>query len=157
MISLKEWAGIFSSARTRLPTELRQAVVANAELAKGIAKASIGNLQPERAVGPPVPSVFPAWPALADKTIGDKTRLGFGPPDWEPLYRTGQGQASIEAVAVGLTGGVVSNDKVMFYHEVGTSLMPPRPVFAPAVALTMPMFEKMLGALAVNVLMPVRK
>lgn len=51
------------------------------------AKREIGHYQ--QAAGP-----FPKWPKLADKTVEEKTRLGFAPPD-NPLKRTGEMRDSI--------------------------------------------------------------
>ena len=153
---MKQWADQFAAARARTPTDLSIAVAANAVLGANIARAEIGTLQPSLTISDPLPVYFPAWAPLADATIADKAGMGFGPPEYEPLRRTGQLEASIEGVAEGLTGAVVSNDQVMVYHEFGTPKMPPRVVLARAVAITQPIFAKELAKIAVSLLKPVR-
>lgn len=73
---------------------------------------------------------FVAWAELADSTIADKERHGYGTPD--PLLRTGDMRDSIERRVeqsgfMGVTKGAVgSNSDIAVYQELGTAKMPPR-------------------------------
>lgn len=73
---------------------------------------------------------FVAWAGLADSTLADKDRKGYGTPD--PLLRTGDMRDSIERRVeqsgfLGVTEGAVGSDSdIAVYQELGTSKMPPR-------------------------------
>jgi HK97 gp10 family phage protein len=154
MITTGQWLAHFRAARARIEPELGMAVKTVAELGAEVAKAYLGHLAPSLSMGSPVPVHFPAWDPLAPSTIEDKAGLGFGPPDYAPLYRTGEMQESISGSAVGLTGVVGSTDPVAVFHEFGTSKMPPRPFLARAVADVTPVLNVELGRVAVSILKP---
>jgi hypothetical protein len=78
-----------------LHTELYAAMERAAVLIEREAKREIGHYQ--RAAGP-----FQAWAPLKPRTVKEKTRLGYSPPD-NPLLRTGKMRADINH-AVRLTG-----------------------------------------------------
>ena len=101
--------------RSELPRIVRVTVIHAAQLARG----KIGTRQPD-------------WDSLAPRTIRDKTKLGFGGPDYSPLERTGAMRESILTEFAGLTGRVYSTDPKMVYSELGTSREPPRPVLIPS-------------------------
>lgn len=69
------------------------------------------------------------WPALADATVAEKSRLGYtnriSPTD--PLYRTGELRISISYTvdANGVTLG--STDPIAPFQEDGTHTIPARP------------------------------
>ena len=92
-------------------------------LVQAEAKAEIGNYQDGA-------GSFAPWAMLADSTVSEKERLGYGPPD-NPLLREGDLRDSIDH-SVGFEGmgaveGVVgSNDPVAEYQELGTERIPPR-------------------------------
>lgn len=73
---------------------------------------------------------FVAWAGLADSTLADKERQGYGVPD--PLLRTGDMRDNIERRVeqsgfLGVTEGAVGSDSdIAVYQELGTSKMPPR-------------------------------
>lgn len=87
------------------------------------AKEEIGVYQP--AVGP-----FEAWAPLAESTKADRVRSGYTEDD--PLERSGELKNSIESEVVGLAGLVGTKSEIGFWHEVGTSSIPPRPFIGPA-------------------------
>lgn len=67
---------------------------------------------------------FVAWAGLADSTLADKDRKGYGTPD--PLLRTGNMRDSIERRVeqsgfLGVTEGAVGSDSdIAVYQELGT-------------------------------------
>lgn len=74
------------------------------------------------------------WEPLADSTTKQKERLGFGgPPDYDPLLRTGEMRDSVQGRSSGTVGEVFSDDPKIIYSEFGTAREPPRPVLEPAV------------------------
>jgi hypothetical protein len=103
---------------------------------------------------------YGGWPALAESTIVQKTRLGYvgNVSATDPLLRTGHMRASIEAKAEvsaeGATGVVGSNDKVAVYQEMGTSRIPPRPFLATSLMGSQRRAEKAFGEMAVLSLVP---
>lgn len=156
MLTLGEVGEFLRASAARAEGELEALVVETAAWAAVEARGYVGHLQPE-------------WPALSDATIEGfthaygfyikgKRELGFASPDFEPLLRTGQGQDSIEAIADGLTGGVVSDDPIMLYQEMGTPNarypIPPRPTMALAVKKAMPTLLDEMEQLAVSLLLP---
>lgn len=76
------------------------------------------------------------WPALAESTVEEKTRLGFTGQvsETDPLLRTGELRASITATADpdGITLG--STSPIAAWMEQGTMHVPARPFLAPTVA-----------------------
>lgn len=112
-----------------------------ARLIEADAKTQIGYYQPE--VGE-----FPAWAPLAESTEAQKASMG-APPD-APLLRTGALYASIQREVQDKEAVVGSTDPVMIYHEFGTSKMPPRPVFGPAVERQRPAITQAIGRTVVN-------
>lgn len=104
------------------------------------AKAEIGHYQ--SAVGP-----FQDWAELADSTEQDKAMHGY--PVDAPLLRTGEMRDAIthdvdmlEAIIGTMDEGA---GKILKYHEVGTSKMPPRPVLGPALFKNKEFIQKTMG------------
>lgn len=67
------------------------------------------------------------WDELKDATQRARERQGYEPND--PLLVTGELKESVECKVKGRSGFVGSNDPIMFYQEIGTETIPPRPVF----------------------------
>ncbi len=86
-ISIEEAVLKLAEVEIALHAELRAGLERGAVIIEREAKREIGHYQ--RAAGP-----FAAWPKLKDKTVEEKTRLGFSPPD-NPLLRTGGLRAGI--------------------------------------------------------------
>lgn len=156
MITFGEAAEFYRQAARQVEVDLHEVVVNVAASASERAKGYIGHLQPE-------------WAPLSDATIEGfmhpagfwitgKRDLGFAGPDYEPLERSGQMRDSIEPFADGLTGGVVSDDKVMLFQEMGTPgaqfPIPPRPVLALALMHGVPDIVELCGQVAVRALVP---
>lgn len=156
MLTLKQWGDQMAAARKRVPLELEIVVASTAKLGGEVARGEIGTLQPSLTIASPFPARVEAWETLAFKTISDKIDLGFGPPDYDPLFRTGEMEASIEGVSEGLTGAIVSSDRIMVYHEFGTTKMPPRPVLARALITVMPSLREALLRVSAGLLKPLR-
>jgi hypothetical protein len=76
---------------------------------------------------------FPAWAELADATKQDRVREGYAEND--PLLRSGETRDSIESQIQDMEGVVASDSDILYWQEVGTEHIPPRPVMGPA-ALT---------------------
>lgn len=74
---------------------------------------------------------FPAWEELAEATKEDRLAQGYS--ENEPLLRSGELRDSTSHTSEPLEAVIGSTDPVMVFHELGTSKMPPRPVFGPAV------------------------
>jgi HK97 gp10 family phage protein len=111
-----------------------------AKLIEDSAKDEIGHLQPE--VGP-----FPAWSPLTQSTISEKIRLGYVyNEDYNPLYRTGELQASISHTVNANEALIGSTSPIMIYHEFGTYKMPMRPVIGPAAYKNKYNIEAILGS-----------
>jgi hypothetical protein len=74
------------------------------------------------------------WPRLKDSTIAIKRRLGqgmnFNPSS--PLFATGDYKADINFKVEGNVVSVGTDLEYVQYVEHGTSKMPPRPLFKPA-------------------------
>lgn len=86
---------------------------------------------------------FVAWAPLAESTKAERTRLGYTPDD--PLLRSGALQASVVYEVHGLDAVIGTPSQIGFWHEFGTSRMPPRPVFGPALARNMGFLGSVLG------------
>jgi hypothetical protein len=157
MLTFKQLAQHLERSALRADADLAVVVKAHAEFGAGVARRYIGHLQPSLTVPAPTPAYFPAWEPLAAATVDDKAGLGFGPPDYEPLRRTGEMEESIEGVAAGLTGGIVSTDPKMVHHEFGTAHMPARSTLARALGETMPLLAMGLGMVGMDLLTPRRR
>lgn len=95
----------------------------------------IGEYQP--GIGP-----YPATAPLSPVTLERKARKGHGKggnPD-TPLYATGEYQESIQYMkdTGKLSVEIGTNVPYVKFHEVGTSEMPPRPIFGPATMRAIP-------------------
>lgn len=156
MITTSQWAAHFRRSIPRMERELTVVVEAIAKFGGEVARRYIGHEQPSFSLAQPMPVYFPAWEPLAQSTIDDKTTLGFGPPDYQPLYRTGQMEQSISGAAVGLVGAVGSTDPVAVYHEFGApqANLPPRPFLARAVAEIQPLLHRRIGMIAMKAMNP---
>lgn len=87
---------------------------------------------------------IPDWPALAARTVKDKERLKFAPPD-NPLLRTGDMRDSLDRTVLKDEACVGSNSDVMVAQELGTSKVPPRSVLALAGAITTEHLDALCG------------
>jgi len=99
---------------------------------------------------------LPQWPRLAERTIEEKTRLGYvghvSPTD--PLLRTAANRDSISVAVEGLTQTVGSPRKEFLWQEMGTRKIPPRPAIAPAALASLPYAQDVFGEIAVSLLAP---
>lgn len=90
--------------------------------------------------------------------IRGKRELGFNPPDFEPLHRTGQLEESISGVTEGLTGIIGSPDKVALWQEMGTHdaryPIPPRPFLARALMMSTPDILDLCEEAAAKIMTP---
>lgn len=111
-----------------------------AELIEKEAKAEFGVYQ--EATGP-----FQEWPELAESTKAQRIAQGF--TENEPLLRTGELRDSISREVHGLEAVIGSTSDLMIYHEFGTSRMPARPVFGPALFRNKDAIESMVAEAAV--------
>lgn len=134
MISPGEAGRQLHAEAERVRLELRRIVRVTAERGVMIAREMFGVLQPE-------------WEPLAESTKDDKARMGFSPPDYSPLLRSGDLRDSVHARAYGLTGEVYSNDPKMVFSELGTASEPARPVLEPAVVLAVVESDELLREL----------
>ena len=112
-----------------------------AVLIENAAKAEIGHYQ--GAAGP-----FPAWAPLADPTEASKARKGY--PAGAPLLASGDMRDNISHQVSGHEAVIGSPDDKAFYHEFGTSKMPPRPIFGPAVFSNKAKIQRIIGAAVVS-------
>lgn len=109
----------------RMKAEEHHILERAAQIVEKEAKAEIGHLQGQ--AGP-----FVAWAPLAESTIEGwrghpgKAELGFSPPDYDPLLRSGDMRDSIEHVVIGDTAHVGSDSMVAVWQELGTVNVPPR-------------------------------
>ena len=74
---------------------------------------------------------FGPWPALAESTQAERTRLGYTPDD--PGLRSGAMRDSIEHVVAERHAVIGSADEHLEYFELGTRHQPPRSVLGMAV------------------------
>jgi len=151
VITFGELAAHLERQAVAVEAEIAGLVRATAESGAEMAREMIGREQETVAVPT---GYFARWAPLAVRTIDDKTKLGFGPPDYQPLLRSGQYRASISGTSIGLTGVVGSSDPVGVYHEFGTAEMPPRPVLGRAVAVSFEVLCDQLGRVAMRALKP---
>ena len=101
------------------------------------ARAEIGTTTPQQAISP-----YPTWSPLAASTVATKLRrgLGRGGNPESILYATGAFYRDIDKRVNlhGLSVTVGTNKEYIVYTELGTSRMPPRPVFGPAALRAVP-------------------
>ena len=147
MLTLGELAAFMTTSAARSRAELTLEVHKVLGEAAKDAEAMIGT---ERA----------DWPALAESTVEEKTRLGYvgHVSDTDPLLRAGELRGSIESDAERsgstVSGVIGSNSKIAAYQEMGTSRIPPRPFLSAALIQVQPKFEEELGLFAVELLSP---
>jgi len=105
------------------------------------AKAILGHYQEEGKTGP-----FPPWAQLKQRTIEEKERLGYAPPD-NPLLREGDLRDSIEHTVVSTDEAAVgSNSIVAVAQELGTSRgIPPRSFLGAAAFQSIEKVGKIVG------------
>jgi len=114
----------------------RTAMAAAAIIIERDAKRQIGTYQP--GVGD-----FPAWaPLSADY---EAAKVAAGGKANAPLLFSGEMRDSIDHTVSATEAVVGAKDEKMVYHEFGTSKMPPRPVFGPAMLKTRKEVEAALG------------
>lgn len=107
------------------------------------AKDEIGHLQP--AVGN-----FNAWAELAPRTKSEKELLGYKFNDeYNPLLRTGEMRDSISHRVSGISATIGSTSDIMVYQELGTWVIPPRPVLGPAAYKNTEFINKVIGKVTV--------
>jgi hypothetical protein len=156
MITLGEAAAWYRQAADTVEAELGALVVTVTATAVERAKGYIGHEQDEWA--PLSGATIEGFRHAYGFWIPGKRELGYSPPDYEPLLRSGQMRDSIEGVADGLTGIIGSADKVMLYQEMGTANalypIPPRPVLALALMNSVPDIVDGCGEVAVKILVP---
>ena len=156
MITLGEAAAWYRQAADTIEDELGEVVVTVTALAVERAKGYIGHEQDEWA--PLSGATIEGFRHAYGFRIPGKRELGYSPPDYEPLLRSGQMRESIEGVAEGLTGIIGSAHKVMLYQEMGTPNarypIPPRPVLALALMNSVPDIIEGCGEVAVKILVP---
>lgn len=149
MMSFGEYAKFLRDSEARAPGAIERVVTTVALACVEEAKDLIGHLQP-------------GWEPLAPSTIAQKDRLGFRPPDYEPLLRDGTMRDSIVGGNMGMIaanvycGIVASPSKIALWQEMGTAKIPPRPFISKAVHEVAPaMLEVELQPLAASLLIPV--
>ncbi|HEY1504108.1 MAG TPA: hypothetical protein VGF92_07400 [Stellaceae bacterium] len=136
-LMLAQWTKELERQVTRVKPGIAGAVKEIGTAATEIAREKIGHYQAE--TGP-----FPSWPALADSTIAEKTRLGYAPPD-NPLLRSGELRDTISFYTDGFSVIVGSRDPVARWQELGTDRIPPRPLIGPAMFDVIPLARQALG------------
>ncbi len=158
MITFGEAAEFYRQAADLIEEDLHAVVVTVAARAAERARATSATCNP---LGPLSDATVEGFWHPAGFWITGKRELGFEGPDYEPLRRSGQMEQSIEPVADGLAGGVVSDDKVMLFQEMGTPgarfPIPPRPVLALGLMHSIPDLVEECGQVAVRALVPTRK
>jgi HK97 gp10 family phage protein len=118
-----------------LHRHIEHAVEKSAQLIESTAKDEIGHYQP--AVGP-----FPAWPALAERTLEHHARMGVGD---SPLIVTGELYASIEHETHGDEAVIGTKSEIGAAQEFGTPNIPPRPFMGPAAIRSKEGIEAIFG------------
>ena len=100
------------------------------------------------------------WAPLAPRTVEDKEKKGYAPPD-NPLLRTGEMHDSItfevEMPRFGIVEGILgSESKVALEQEMGVvrtkGTLPPRPFLALAMARSYVPAERLYGQFALKLL-----
>lgn len=126
---MREFTDFGSFAEFMLAMDPVARVAVHRGLEKGLkriettAKESIGTYLDE--VGQ-----FPAWVELAESTKKDRVRQGYAEND--PLLRSGETRDSIESQIHDMEGVVASDSEILYWQELGTEHIPPRPVLGPA-------------------------
>lgn len=159
MITCAEAAAFFRLSAGRKDILLSE--VLGTIVGAGVAKAKefIGNSQE-------------GWAPLSTATTGGfrhragfwiqgKDALGYGgPPDYDPLLRSGSMRDTIEGEVDGLVGVIGSASKIALYQELGTEgaeyPIPPRPFLAKALQEVTPEAVILLEEVAVKLLVPGR-
>jgi hypothetical protein len=85
----------------------------------------------------------PRWPELADATKEDRAHKGFTEND--PLLRTGETRDSIGYVASPHDVQIGSNSDKLVWNALGTSRIPARDPFVPAVLARRHEIEHVIG------------
>lgn len=116
---------------------LRDGLEASARMLEATARAEIGVLQP--AVGP-----FNAWAPLAQSTVDAK---GHDRPLEDTREMVDSFQHETDRLKLEAIAG--ATDEKMIWHELGTSKMPPRPVWGPAAYRCQDAIARLIGAAAV--------
>lgn len=146
MISIAEFARRLERVDAEMHAVVPLMLRVIGEEGERIAKRKIGHRQP-------------GWAELAPSTVEDKASLGFGPPDFQPLERTRQMQASIGHSVAGPVLTLGATDKVMLFHEFGSrnipagSYNPPRPVIGPTMMELEATVQAMGGRVVTRILM----
>lgn len=96
----------------------------------------------QSAIGP-----FPAWEELAESTKDSRVAAGYTEND--PLLASGAMRDTFGHERERLEAVIGSTDEKMIFHEFGTSRMPPRPVFGPAVLRKEKEVAALIGAAGV--------
>lgn len=143
MISLKQFNGHLARALVLVEPSLEVGLAKVGELTQTMAVEYIGHEMTQ-------------WPRLAERTIAEKTKLGFVGhlSATDPLLRTGKDRDSIKVEVEGLTQVVGSPSKVFLYQEMGTSRIPPRPSIGMAAMNSLPHASEVFGGIAVHLLTP---
>ena len=134
--SLAELAAHLLAAEIALKRAEHNMLKKAALLIEREAKGEIGFYQPD--VGP-----FPAWAQLAESTEASKAAKGY--PGGAPLLASGDMRKNITHEIHGQEAVIGSPDEEAIYHEFGTSKMPPRPIFGPAVYKNLEKLHFMMG------------
>ena len=143
-MSFGEYAAFLRRSIEKVPLELETVSAVVAENAAIEARSMIGVKQP-------------GWEDLTESTKASKGKLGFAPPDFNPLLRSGSMRDSIRFISTSMGGVIGSDDKTLVYHEMGTSKMVARPLLGQALMRTMPLLEQMLGESAEMLLTPIKR
>ncbi len=99
-----------------------------------------GSYEINSGVGP-----YQAWPQLAQVTQDDRVSLGYTPND--PLVRSGELRESVKYKSGWRWAEVGTNNKVMLYHELGSSdgrHPPQRAIFGPVLLENEEKFKDMI-------------
>lgn len=142
-MTLDDAVDLLDVAAEALPARLSHVVGLVVDTAAGNTRNIIGHQQPEFA-------------PLADATKAEKARLGFSPPDFAPLYRTGGYEESIQSEHEGLVGQSGSTWEGAVWLELGTPNakhpIPARPAIALGMMQALPFAEAALLEVAVDIL-----
>jgi hypothetical protein len=141
MLSMGEMALKLAQAEVGIHIAAREGLERVARKVEATAKAEIGVYQD--GIGP-----FGAWPALAESTQEERSRLGYSPND--PLLRDGTLRDSIGHEVAELEAVIGSTSDIMFYQEFGTARIPPRPVLGPAAERNHEAILEILGGAVVE-------
>lgn len=92
-------------------------------------------------------AMFPTWAQLSPATEANKARLGY--PENAPLEASGELRDSSQHEVGDFEAVTGSTDPKMEFHELGTSRMPARPVWGPALYRNIGKIQKLIGDAAV--------